>query len=303
MTTHPTKAVPLPGYTALKPQYPAVRQFYKVAGLHDNIINLGELALRYFERDMYDSGDQNGFVDSLSRSLGVNTSLGIEWDKVRSHAHKYVIAQMISMIDAFVRQLSYEFKAYKQIPEGTWKTQAKGGQQLDLLAALTENFTPALKTRIRQYPEYELVHYYRSVRNRLIHGTKADTDNQLKTLLRSHKTHFNTSYKSLPSSYNDIGYDDYFLLTRAIKYFSKILNDACNLKPSEIVDYLMKSSEFVAKMRLAKGSLARTAQLIKHLSTLYALPDADANEFRRLLLEFRQNDPPKKVRRKALRRR
>ena len=260
------------------------------------------MALRYFEKDMYDNGDQVGFVNRLSQSLGVNTSLGIEWGELRSHAHRYVIAQQISMIDAFLRQLSYEFKTYKQIPEGTWKTQARGGQQLDLLAALTENFTSAVRTHIRQCPEYHLVHYYRAVRNRLIHGTKADTDNQLKTLLRSHESHFSTSYKSLPSSYKDIDYADYFLLTRAFKYFSKVLNDACDLKPSEIVDYLLKSTEFVAKMRAAKGSRGRTNQLINSVSTRYVLPDADANEFRRLLLEFSQNDPPKKIRRKTLRR-
>src|SRR4051812_2855187 len=110
--------------------------------------------------------------------------------------------------------------------------------------------------RVRRCPEYHLVQYYRSIRNRIIHRTKANTDEILKRLLK-HETHFRDYYKLVPNKFGSLAFSDFQLLTRSMGYFAKVLNDACDLQPADILRFEESKEAFVEAALRSKGALGK----------------------------------------------
>ena len=182
---------------------------------------------------MTNEPDSRFFVNEQCELLGINTSLGRDWQDVRANAHRFAIAQSISVIESFLRDLTREYRFYRGLLEDTW-TNSIGGEQLNALSALTQNLPKVERLRARACPEYDLIQYYRVVRNRIVHRTALDTTRQLRQLLNKHKPHFEACYRAVPEDFDLIGYNDFLLLTRATKYYVQVLNDVCALEPKDI---------------------------------------------------------------------
>jgi hypothetical protein len=309
------KQIPKPGYVTERPLYPAVSDLRQASGEQDTLVNLSEVAIRLFEQTMGGTGDPVAFVNAMCARTKVNTSLGVAWDGVRLNGYRFSIVQVMVVVDTFLRRLAREYRLYSGLSADNWRTQARG-EQLDPLAALTENLSDGAKRRARGCPEYGLIQYYRAVRNRTIHQTRQDTDAQLAHLLARHEKHFNECYSAVPRPFAEITYDDFLLLTRAVKYYSNVLNDVCDLKPDgivtlhtsrtssfpdnkEIVGPQQKNVPWVGSIRKRKGKPQRIDGIVARLTSIYELPEQDYEQVRYLLEEFLRSDPPKRVRRKG----
>ena len=92
-----------PRYVSLRPQYQSFRSFMIASGSHDTLMNMVELALRFFEHKMIESRDCPSFVKEMCETFKINSSLDVDWTDVRRNAHLLSITQVISVIDDFVR--------------------------------------------------------------------------------------------------------------------------------------------------------------------------------------------------------
>jgi hypothetical protein len=290
------RAIPFPGYVAKRPQYRTYQNLRLAAGLQDTLINLSEVALRYFERDLATQSNPRGFVDEVSDELGVNTSFGASWADVRMNAHRYAVAQAYAVFDNYCRQLGKEYRAFH--PDWKWRAQIDD-RTLDALTALTENMAQADRRYARECPEYDLLHYYRAVRNRLLHATAEDTDALRLTLIGKHEQHYIQAYGTIPTTYANIGYSDYSSLTRAMKYYAAVLNDGCALSPDTVVSHYLADGDFLAALRRRKGDVKKIQKLARALARRYAIGEGAIPTMYERLDEFVAADPSRRVRRAA----
>jgi len=101
-------------------------------GMHDTILNLTEVALRYFEQDLGNREDMRTYVNNLCRELGVNTTLSCEWSKVRAEGHQFTLARAMSIADTFFRQLAKEYRWFRRIKIEQWQNK-RDNRPLDSL--------------------------------------------------------------------------------------------------------------------------------------------------------------------------
>lgn len=295
-------SVPLPGYTSQRPLYPAVRRINVVGGMHDTLVNLVEVALGHFEADMKEADDPAAFVKSVCKSLGINTSLGVKWNDLRGHVHRLAIVQVIGTADEFVRELTQEYRYFREIENRPLLNHVQG-KQLDALAMLIENLPDNEKRRAQECPEFALWQYFRMVRNRVVHGDRSEvTDRKLAAeharLLKDHGLHFKRCYDWQPSAFGQIVYKDFFMFTRAVKYYAKILNDVCDLRPEDIVTRrLADDVEFLELVRRHKH-LNGSRWAARRLARQYVMSDDQMQRAKNTLDTFMDDDPPAKVRRR-----
>jgi hypothetical protein len=314
------KKIPPPNYVTKKPVYPAVKDLRQLSGEQDTLIDLSEVALRLFEEIMKVGEEPSAFVNAMCVHLKVKSSMGADWSEVRANGHRFAITQVMTVVDAFLKRLAREYRLYKGIT-GEWRNQVDG-EQLDALDVLTENLGADAKASARKYPEYHLIQYYGDVRNRTIHRTKKNTDAELKRLLGKHEKHFQDAYSTLPSPFEEIDYDDFLLLTRAVKNYANILNDLSDLRPEEIASLHLslesidpKDDEAVAKqkidiqrqrqlpwvdsLRRIEAQPEKLVRALRRLKLVYNLSDSQCDEIRQQFEQFLQQDPTRKERKKA----
>jgi hypothetical protein len=310
-----TDEVPKPGYITTKPLYPAISNLFFTLGSQDTQINLDEVALRFLERLAGGGDNQVDFVNATCRHMGVKTSLRVPWKEFRRNGHRFAIVQTISIVDAFLRRLGREYRAYGKIDPAKWKSQSDG-EDLDALRALTENLPTAQRKEARKYAEYGLIDYYRLVRNRVIHRSSRDTDSVLKALLAEHSDHFHDNYGIVPNDFANIAYDDFMLLTRAMKYYARILNEVCELTPELVLRFHVARSEapllngeiagpthistpWLNTFRRLKGRQERVPGFVEMFKRIYVMSDADAFRFKVALEKFFVDDGTRKARLRA----
>lgn len=289
------KRLPPPRYSAKRPQLRAFREFNVVSGSQDTIINLIEVALRFFEREMESQDNPTQFVNDTIREFSVNSSLGVNWTEVRRNAHYYSVMQAISVLDDFLAQLSYEFRFYHGTLANPW-INSSHGNNLDPLAALLENVATSEKNKARSCPEYDLIQYYRAVRNRFVHRTDKDSNAKLAKLLEKNKDHFEKCYSMLPKEYEKIDYDDFMLLTVSAKNFSKVLNDACGLSGAILAQSFLQDVNFLRRIRLKRNMPERLDGVIHSVTSEFAMSEKDETDFRSSVLAFLAKDPTRKQR-------
>jgi len=266
--------VPKPGYVFKKPVLRAIRDLNHELGLQDTLVNLNELALRYFEGCMNLSGNPKEFVAQQCKACHNNSGLGVDWVKVRQNAGLYGLAQAYAVVDSCFRELCKEYRDYKQ--PSNWITR-DDRRQLDPLTMFTENLPPTERKVVRAKPEYHLIHFYRLVRNAAVHpSSEADED-----VVAAHKglgrysEYFIDCYGYPPGRPGEQPYADFALFTRAVKYFSKVLNNGCNLAPSEILRSRLANPDFFARARRCKAQPKKLKTLVSHLQKEYLLNEAE----------------------------
>jgi hypothetical protein len=284
-------------YLTLKPQFEAFRAFYSFSGQQDTLINMIELALRSFENQMSGEDDKPEFVKRKCIEMHVNSSLGVPWISVRRNSWLLMITQALSAIESFIDDLSREYKAFNKEAASNWKTQA-GDKQLDGLATLVSNLPKVGAKIAKKCPEYDLLQYYRAVRNWYIHAGQKDLSRQHLALLQSHKEYLTATYGAVANGPADVNYGDFMLLTTAAKNYAKVLNDACNLTGIEIATGLLAQPQFVARLRLAKKSPTATKRFASAVGRSYACDAIAASEVSTTIIAFAESDPRRSLRRR-----
>lgn len=295
-----------------RPLFPAVKDLLVHLGKQDTQVNMTELALRAFEQTFPQGKNPRDFVNAKARELGVNTALalGPSWDETRINGHQFAIIQTMTIIDSFLRRLMREYAAYGLLGPGTLKTK-RGNQQLDALGMVEENLPAANAKAIRKCPEYDLIQYYRSVRNHIMHPDPGEPAPDPSALIAAHSGHL-AGYGSLPSPAAVVGYSDFILLTRATKYYSRLLNEQCGLTPKLVVDFHSSrdGSSFSAgprgislpwrpHFRPLKGAPdAHVDAVVESLRGFYEMPRGDRATVKAELLRFLRLDPSSRERRR-----
>jgi hypothetical protein len=289
--------------------YPAVRELKRLLGYQDTLVDLSELALRHFERSMSRSGSPRDFVERMRRRYSIGSSLGAEWAVVRANSSRFAIVQVYAVIDSTFRELSREYRLYKRITPEKWISKGTDGRQLDALAALTANLDRSRRPLILNAPEFEVLEYYRAFRNavahpsrgavRATHSPRRDLERLRVQLVQQHGDYLRASYGLVPATFAEAGHDDFLLLTRGVKRFAQVLNEACALAASDVAQALLSDVEFVAALRACKGSPGRLESHIARLRGRFRIPADQMAEFRTRINAFLATDPPRRIRVRA----
>ena len=259
-----------PGYFNQKPLLKMVSDVKFSIGLQDSCIQTNQAAILFLEEQAKKSGDSEGFIKSLCVQFKI--SLGTrDLEYFKTIQYKSYILQTYNFVEPFFKDLNATYRFYNNF-EGKWKTK-DGDKNLDPFNQLLENIDPALRNKIKSYPEYFLLDYYRLVRNSVVH-LQEDEDQHKKTSkyysdnIESNLEHFKDNYElEAPNEPDKIGFADFMLYTRAIKYFSNILNDVCFPEVETFV-IVAKRDEELQKQLLQSRNLNYEGALLKRINVL-----------------------------------
>ncbi|MBU5213892.1 hypothetical protein [Heyndrickxia oleronia] len=264
------------GYYMQGIMLPCMRDLKKLLGKQDAAIQTNEILLRHFEEiASKQEKDINIFLKSLADKYKISHGSN-DFNYVRLKISESNIVNTFTIFDAFLKEFATQLKVYKNISKEDWKDKDRNGDQLDTLNQIIENISVESKKRIIHLPEYHLLEYYRFTRNSIIHThdsqrKKERLDNYNKEIINKYETHFIEHYKSVPSLKDYLNFEDYFLYTRAIKYFSNVLNDAVELSYSEVCSYALNDENLIRKLRGTEGISEQgiRARRIKQLKSYF----------------------------------
>jgi hypothetical protein len=290
-----------PGYYFKKPVYLASTELRNVGGLQDSFVNHAELAFRFLEDSASNSNlGANSFLKSLIAKYKINTG-PIDLKKLRNDATQAYISQTYSIAEEFFSDLLQEYREFKGISEPI-KTRDSKGKRYDALLILLENIDPKESKSAKKLPEFLLIDYYRLIRNSYIHRLDAPS-----SLLRAYKkinlSYFQKHYGSVPSEPSDIEFCDFTLFTRALKYYSMPLNDACDLRIDEIALACYANDADLSALMKFRQAAKRLKRFTDLVGQRYAFEPSEEKQLLNLFQAYLLKVPNRKARKKLQRKR
>ena len=221
-----------PGYYLEGHMLPCVRNLRPMFGSHDAAIQANQIVLTYFENENRDAVNTKllELAEEFKISPGNSDFLFVK----KAIAEMY-LTSTYTLVDRSLKDFAADCIRYKQIE---WKHQNGDGDNLDPLSQILYNLSAKQRSQIKQYPEYWLIDYYRHIRNHIIHPNPQNLSRLAKKhqeLLDLYEFHWLNVYKITPNNYEGISYEDYFIYTRAFKYFVNVLSNTVGLTTDEIV--------------------------------------------------------------------
>lgn len=248
------RSPPGPGFAAKYPLFPAVAQIDKTIGKTGQFILVNELAIR--ELNLLAQNSSIGIethMKSVAARHGINVSLSDFTDVSRELPRWYTVLVFTS-VDGIFRQLIKDVRKYKQL--SSWTTHGIK-RPLSALEQLAEN-QPSGQKRLDTYVEYEVLQYYRLLRNEIVHPPRGSNH----PAVAAHEAFTGTTLAYLKSNYQTrgapnlsgaISFDDFFLHARAAREFALAISDAYQLTVDEILHIDGASAALVRKARSAGG--------------------------------------------------
>lgn len=259
-----------PGYFNQKPLLKAVSDLKFTIGLQDSCIQTNQAAILFFEDNANKSGDLDNFIRNLC--LHYKISLGTrDLEYFKTIQYKSYILQTYNLLEPFFKEFNSSYRYYNNF-DGNWKTKV-ADNNLDPFNQLLENIDTVKRKKIKSYPEYYLLDYYRLVRNSIVH--LQEDENQHKKTSKYYSDnlseivqHFKNNYElEAPNEPDKIGFADFMLYTRSIKYFSNILNDVCFPSVSSFVIVAQNDVKLQKKL-LQSRNLNYKGALLKRINVL-----------------------------------
>ncbi|MDK1024086.1 MAG: hypothetical protein QGD92_07630 [Gammaproteobacteria bacterium] len=227
-----TKNIPAPGYTTTKGLLPSIKRMFDGVGAQDACIQLQELSIQYLcnsaEATRAPIGD---FLKLLYRWNNIPHGT-YDFDELLELASKSYLTATYALLEKMLRAIISEYKNNNPSVVKGWKKQNSQGENFSPLQELAENLPSKQSATLKNAPEYRLLEYYRLVRIANSHH-KGET---LRNAGKAHSAitaadiaHFQTYDPAVmaPNAPEGICFEDFLLFTRAIKYYSKLLNEAC----------------------------------------------------------------------------
>lgn len=275
MVTQKTpKKVPAPGYKTDKALFPAISKLNEELGLQDSAIQLSEVAIQVLVEQAESSGKpvSDYLRDQFSaRKIPHGTH---DFDHLKSFSHGSFIVQTYGVIESVLKRLAREYRQHKWITDDKWNSKGDDGDSLSPLATLIANLPPKEARLVQDKPEVDLFEYYRALRVSVVHPSP-DTKAKAKAAfakLSKHITegdYFRKTYeRNAPNSPEAVNFEDFRLFTRSFKYLANLLNQACNLRPQEIADYV-RCRDATALKVLAGQAAKRVAAARNHATAVY----------------------------------
>lgn len=225
-------SVPHPGYSTSKPLIAPIRSMYKELGAQDACIQLQELSANYLEKSAAAMNAQvNDFLKLLYKANGIPHG-SYNFAEMRSIACTSYLLVTHSLFDKMVKGCIRHYRTANPATDTQW-VNSVGGKTLAPLRRLAHNLPKPEQVKLTSPAEFRLFEYYRQVR---VAGTHVADKTQKKAavafaaLTQNDIQHF-AEYAQIctaPNKPEAIGFDDFKLYTRSIKYYSNILNDVCS---------------------------------------------------------------------------
>lgn len=225
------KQVPPPGYKTTKPALPAIKLMLHELGAQDASIQLQELCITYMQNSAAATKAPLGdFLNLLY--AGNNIPRGThKFDELRELASNSYLMVTYAAFEKMLFEIIDQVKMNKPVLAAKWNSKNNSGGGLPPLMELTQNLPAGDRSILEKAPEYRLFEYYRAVRvaNSHIKGSTSTYVNKaFAALTQADLQHFSSCYGlQAPNPPGQITFDDFQLFTRAIKYYSKLLNEAC----------------------------------------------------------------------------
>jgi hypothetical protein len=220
------KPVPRPGYSATKPCLAAFQTLFHDLGEQDACIQLQEISQRFLEATAEGMGSKvENFLQILYQAHEVPHGT-YDFMKMRNVSHKSYLVLTYASFEGALNEAIDEFKARTG---ATWSKKDAHEKALPPLAQVAFNLPSNAKT-LQTAPEYRLIEYYRFVRIAESHRTPVTSAAAVAAfgqLTATDHQHF-AKYAYIngaPNHPDSISFEDFKLFTRALKYFSNLLND------------------------------------------------------------------------------
>lgn len=225
------KTIPLPGYRTTKPQLPAIKLMLKELGAQDACIQLQELSIIFMRNSAHATkAPLDEFLNLLYAANQIPQGTH-DFSELRELVYGSYIIVTYALFEKMVMETIVQLKANKPALAGAWNSKSSAGGGLPPLRELTQNLPSGVRTLLESAPEFRLFEYYRAVRvaNSHIKGsTSANVGTAFAALTNADMQHFYTCYGlNGPNLPPNISFDDFMLFTRAIKYYSRLINEAC----------------------------------------------------------------------------
>lgn len=260
-----------PGYFNQKPLIRPILDVRHTIGLQDSCIQTNQAAVLFLEEQAKLNSKPEEFIKDLC--LNYKISLGTSDIKYFMEIqYKSYILQTYNLVEPFFKELNAAYRYYNNILPEDWKTK-EGDKNLDPFNQLLVNLNSSQRKKIKTYPEYYLLDYYRLVRNSIVH-LQENKDEHKKTLkyyndnIVDKISHFKDNYElEAPNEPDKIVFDDFKLYTRSIKYFSNILNDICFPEIKTLV-IVAKQDIKLQKRLMQTKNLNFNGALLKRINVL-----------------------------------
>ncbi|MDD2337203.1 MAG: hypothetical protein PHD01_11560 [Geobacteraceae bacterium] len=255
----------------------------EVLGKSDATVEWIEVAVRHLKREYEKDGSSR--INSLAGDYNVRVN-PVEFDKICVRWGQLQVLSSYQYLDEFLSCFR------KEHPR---KESRKREDREDLLTFVMDAYNVS-KNDVGLI-EFEILDYYRLVRNQLMHNPSGEQGkvhkSQAERILNNKKDNYSTL--SAPNHIDAIQFDDFILLTRVIKHFSRVLCSRTTPTEPEWASLILKNSELVKKLRTFIGNDARIKLKLKsYLLTNYCCEIGDevlTNIFNLCLLAQWQSAP------------
>lgn len=204
--------------------FPSSRRLTRYLGESDAILEIDELACRFFVDAANQSGDKAGFVLECSERFGVCVNLS-EFDGWRAHLAQRHIVAVYESAEMFFKEFRRE---HSELNRREWTGDVDGKSRMTLaLENVGASFDQA-----RNVVGMDLIsrfEYYRLVRNWIVHDKERNPEKETKALesLSPYSASNSTALGRLvaPNCPNALNFDDFILFSRVTKLVAERLND------------------------------------------------------------------------------
>jgi hypothetical protein len=225
-----SKSTPLPGYKTTKPAIPAIKSMFRELGAQDACIQLQELCAVYMQNSAAaTNAPLDAFLHLLYQGNGIPHGT-LSFSELRQLSAKSYIVLTYALFEKMLLEVIDYVKSSIPGSAAAWVTKSATGGRLPPLLELAANLPAAERQSLEGVPEFRLFEHYRAVRvaNSHVVGNTANKAQVAFGLLSNNDlSHFTHCYElQAPNPASDITFQDFRLFTRAIKYYSRLVNEA-----------------------------------------------------------------------------
>jgi hypothetical protein len=207
-----------------------VLDLFSELGSQDACLQMQELAIVHLEKSAQAMNAQmNDYLKLLYISNGIPRGT-YSFEEMRGRIYKSFISLTYTVFEKVIKRCNHLYQ--QNNPATTWVTTLPGGNALHPLDQLCHNVSDVQKQNLTTPPEYRLLDYYRRIRIASVHLDASTTQAAAQAfdfLTPTDIQHFHAyaHVYGAPNGPDMLTFQDFKLYTRAIKYYSNIVNDVC----------------------------------------------------------------------------
>lgn len=252
------------------------RSLVKSLGKSDATVEWIEVAIRHLVNEYHDFGTVH--LQSLAQNCGIRVNIDGK-NKSISELQKEWPKMQISAVHQMAEEFFTNFD--DQHPH-----QIKAKRQDESLMSFTLRAYHVSRIDVGKL-QYELVDYYREVRNCIMHKPTSSKINSLKLKrVQLHKDIENSIYSSLnaPNLINELTFDDFILFSRSLKHLAGKLCQATMPTDEEFINAVKSDAELDKRLSRLTNNKKRKKNLIAaYLRERYSLNDSIVNRLTNIL--------------------